>query len=123
MGQKPPRKSVKAKDPDRLIKVSNIVGMPEIAERMQTTPRAVWNHTRRYAFPDPVTRTSNTPLWDWDEVKAFYDEWEPSKGGYHTHAAQRAAREREEKKAARRRPRRQFLEGDDDGTRPAAKSA
>lgn len=113
------RKQVKAKDPDRLIKVGNIVGMPEIAARTNSTPRAVWNHTRRYAFPEPVTRTSNTPLWDWDEVKAFYDNWEPSKGGYHTHAAQRAA----VKKTAARKPRRQFMEGDDDGTRSKRKTA
>lgn len=110
MGRATGRKQVKAKDPDRLIKVSNIVGMPEIAARTGTTPRAVWNHTRRYAFPEPITRTSNTPLWDWDEVKAFYDGWEPSKGGYHTHTAQREA-------AKKTKPRRQFMEGDDDGTR------
>ena len=85
------RKSVKAKDEDRVIRVGDIVGMPEIANRTGTSARAVWNHTRRYAFPAPVTRTSNTPLWDWNDVKEFYDAWEPSKGGYHTHKAQREA--------------------------------
>lgn len=116
MGRTTARKQVKTKDPERLIKVSDIVGMPEIAARTNSTPRAVWNHTRRYAFPEPITRTSNTPLWDWEEVKAFYAGWEPSKGGYHTHQAQRAAT-----KTAK--PRRQFMEGDDDGTRRAKKTA
>lgn len=88
------------------IALDDIVGLAEIAERCNTSPRAVWNWTRRYSFPEPFTRISNTPLWDWNTVKEWHDNWEPSKGGWHTHKARR------EEAAKPRRPRRQFLEGD-----------
>lgn len=90
------------------IAINDIVGLSEIATRSKTTPRAVWNHTRRHNFPKPILKISNTPLWDWNEVKAFYDTWEPSKGGWHTHKARR-----EEATDGRRRSgRRQWKEGD-----------
>lgn len=101
------------------IAINDIVGLSEIADRCDTTARAVWNWTRRYTFPKPFVRISNTPLWDWNEVKAWHEGWEPSKGGWHTHKAQRESAKKP------RRPRRQFMEGEDDGTRPtkAKKSA
>lgn len=100
------------------IAINDIVGLSEIAERTSSSARAVWNHTRRYNFPKPIVRVSNTPLWDWNEVKGFYEGWEPSKGGWHTHKAQRETTAG----TSRRRPRRQFMEGDDDNTRPKARA-
>lgn len=101
------------------IAINDIVGLAEIAERCETTARAVWNWTRRYTFPKALVRVSNTPIWDWNEVKEWHDNWVPSKGGWHTHKAQREAAA----KTTKRKPRRQFMEGDDDGTRPKRNTA
>lgn len=100
------------------IAINDIVGLAEIAERTGSTARAVWNWTRRYNFPKPLLRVSNTPVWDWKDVEEWHNGWTPSKGGWHTHKAHRE----ETSGTARRRPRRQFMEGDDDSTRPKAKA-
>lgn len=94
------------------IAINDIVGLAEIAERLEATSRQVWNWTRRYTFPKPLVRVSNTPIWDWNDVQEWHKSWVPSKGGWHTHKAQREAATKP------KRSRKQFMEGDDDGTKP-----
>lgn len=108
----------KASEQPRTIAVDNIVGLAEIAERTGATAHAVWNWTKRYEdnhpFPKPITTVSGRPVYDWDEVKTWNETWERSKGGYHTHKT------RKETTTASRK---QFMEGDDDGTKPAKSRA
>lgn len=84
-----PRKTATA--PDRMVKVSDIVGMDEIARRTGTSSHAVWNWTKRYDFPEEITRVSGKPAYDWAEVSVWEKNWVRSKGGYHTHKAKDAA--------------------------------
>ena len=115
-----PRKSEqttsKSRADDRLVKASNIVGLAEIAERTKSTPHAVWNWTKRYEgdhpFPTPIATASGRPVYDWAEVEDWNKNWVRSKGGWHTHQSQR---EQPKKTTSRR----QYMEGDDDGTRPS----
>lgn len=112
-----PRKSSEQPSAEpRMVAVDNIVGLAEIAERTGSTPHAVWNWTKRYdgdhPFPKPIAIASGRPVYDWAEVEEWNNNWVRSKGGWHTHKSQREGT----KKTA---PRRQFMEGDDDGTRPS----
>jgi predicted DNA-binding transcriptional regulator AlpA len=111
-----PRKSEHPSTTPRMVAVDNIVGLAEIAERTGSTPHAVWNWTKRYdgdhPFPKPIAVASGRPVYDWVEVEEWNNNWVRSKGGWHTHKTQRDGT----KKSA---PRRQFMEGDDDDSRPA----
>lgn len=109
-----PRKSEHPSTTPRMVAVDNIVGLAEIAERTGSTPHAVWNWTKRYdgdhPFPKPIATASGRPVYDWAEVEEWNNNWTRSKGGWHTHKTQRTT-------AKKTTPRRQFMEGDDDGTR------
>lgn len=71
------------------IRVDRIVGMAEIAERLGASTQAVWNWSQREDFPAPAGRVSNRPFWDWDKVEKWNKGWKRSKGGFHTHKAQK----------------------------------
>lgn len=112
----------------RLVQAGNIVGMIEIAERTGSTSHAVWNWTKRYDFPEPIARVSNKPVFDWEEVNTWNQNWERSKGGFHTHKAQRepakktTAAKRPAKKAAVAPPAKKAAAAKRTVTRTAAKS-
>ena len=74
----------------RTIKVENIVGLSEVASRCGSTPHAVWNWTQRPDFPEPITRVSNKPVWNWLDIDKWNKSWVRSKGGSPTHKSKSA---------------------------------
>jgi hypothetical protein len=54
---------------DRVVKVSDLVGVAEIAQRLGVTVHAVhkWR-TRDLGFPEPVARLQQAMVWAWPDV-------------------------------------------------------
>ena len=75
----------------RTVKVDNIVGLTEIAERTGSSKQTVWSWTSREGFPEPIARVSGRPVWNWPEVSKWNSSWVRSKGGYPTHKANQDA--------------------------------
>lgn len=65
-----------AADPDRLVRLSDLVSLSEIAERAGVTPQAIamW-HVRdqgtSQGFPLPVRDVPRSRLWLWAEVEPW----------------------------------------------------
>ncbi len=58
----------------------DLVGVPEIAERLGVSRRTVitWNYRRRLPlrppwqpFPEPLKTISGRPAWDWADVETW----------------------------------------------------
>lgn len=70
-------------DPDRLVRVGDLVGLPEIARRAGVTRSAVSNWRNRHDdFPLPVFSISEgarvSPVFVWPEVAAWLDDHPPA---------------------------------------------
>ena len=56
----------------KVVRVDDLVGPAEIAERLNVAPATVWQwHGRHVAFPDPVVRLKGSTLWLWPEIEKW----------------------------------------------------
>jgi hypothetical protein len=69
---------------DASIPLEYLVGFAEIAETLRegrTTVGNWYDRRARNGFPECVKRLRQGPLFDLREVKEWYDDYTPSKGG------------------------------------------
>lgn len=64
----------------KTIAVDKIVGLTDIAERLGVTVRSMWNAINRdraatKKFPEPIANPGRRPVWDWDEVEKWSQEF------------------------------------------------
>lgn len=57
-----------------------LLGVAELAERLEVSRQRAWTITGRRGFPAPVARLKATPVWTADSVRRFLDSW-PRKAG------------------------------------------
>jgi hypothetical protein len=57
-----------------------LLGVAELAERLEVSRQRAWTITGRPDFPDPVARLRATPVWTAGSVRRFLDAW-PRKTG------------------------------------------
>ena len=57
-----------------------LVGVAELAERLEVSRQRAWTITGRPDFPEPVARLRATPVWTADSVRRFLAAW-PRKAG------------------------------------------
>jgi len=57
-----------------------LVGVAELAERLDVSRQRAWTIAGRSDFPDPVARLKATPVWTVDSVRRFLASW-PRKAG------------------------------------------
>jgi hypothetical protein len=58
----------------------SLLGVAELAERLEVSRQRAWTITGRADFPDPVARLKATPVWTADSVRRFLESW-PRKAG------------------------------------------
>lgn len=59
-------------DPDRMVRVGDLVTPSQIAERAKVVPGAVNNWRKRDpTFPEPVFEEARTVLWLWPDVESW----------------------------------------------------
>ena len=59
-------------DPDRMVRVGDLVTAKQIAERAKVVPSAVNNWRKRDPmFPEPVFEAPMTVLWLWPDVESW----------------------------------------------------
>jgi len=57
-----------------------LLGLAELAERLEVSRQRAWTITGRPDFPDPVARLKATPVWTAGSVRRFLEAW-PRKVG------------------------------------------
>jgi predicted DNA-binding transcriptional regulator AlpA len=55
-----------------------LVGVPEIAQRLQVGPSTVYRWRHRDDFPAPLDRLASGPVWDWADIERWHDEVRPA---------------------------------------------
>ena len=57
-----------------------LLGVAELAERLEVSRQRAWTITGRSDFPDPVARLKATPVWTADSVRRFLESWQRKVG-------------------------------------------
>ena len=56
----------------KVVRVDDLVGPAEIADRLDVQADTVWQwHGRHASFPEPVVRLKGATLWVWPDVEKW----------------------------------------------------